>query len=49
MDHQLIEFFKRSVIQQELDALPRSQLVCGVLFLNARGAATGFSLERALF
>src|SRR6266404_2046136 len=49
MDHQLIEFFKRSFIQQELDALARGQLVCGVLLLNARGTAAGFSLKRALF
>src|SRR6266446_10271777 len=43
MDHQLIEFFKRSFIQQELDAFARGQLVCRVLLLHARGAAAGFS------
>ncbi|HEX9545041.1 MAG TPA: hypothetical protein VF955_07640 [Pyrinomonadaceae bacterium] len=49
MDHQLIEFFKGSFIQQEFDALARGQLVCGVLLFNARVAAAGFSLKRALF
>ena len=45
---QLVEFLKRAIIKEKLNALARRHLAGGVLLLNARRAAACFGFLLAL-